>query len=96
MADHASQNEDSLSAMGDGDGLAERASQNIDSLSARHDGNGLLMMMIRFDLHSALEFTDKEGKRKRRVENKVPRSSTRSCFFTVIVIFNQVLAQYFL
>ena len=48
------------------------------------------MMMIWFDLHSALEFTDKEGKRKRRVEDKVPRSRTRSCFviFIVIVIFN--------
>ena len=46
--------------------------------------------MIWFDLHSALEFTDKEGKRKRRVEDKVPRSRTRSCFviFIVIVIFN--------
>ena len=46
------------------------------------------MIVIWFDLHSALEFTDKEGKRKRRVENKVPRSSTRSCFVIFIVIFN--------
>ena len=50
----------------------------------------MVIMVIWVDLHSALEFTDKEGKRKRRVENKMPRSSTRSCFviFIVNVIFN--------
>ena len=47
----------------------------------------MMMMMIWFDLHSALEFTNKEGKIKRRVEDKVPGSRTRGWLVIVNIIF---------